>query len=590
MTTTTAAVGERRPSPTAAAASTARRGRRRGLVPSRLARSSSSSSSSSSSMTMMVVVLLAVAAAIGRASCAFVPPPPMIIIPSSSPPTATTSSSRPLSCLALESPPPSRVSRVGVGSVGSSSSFPRAEKRPPPPTTTTATTTRGGRSILIFAEPMHVSHVEAMAENGATPPHSSSNAASFADAIPREEDDRNVVVAVASEESIAPNNDIAVVGTTDDRRRATMTTMTTARARDDDAPPPRGESSHRPRAAAAAADAARAFFPSVPISYDERGMVQADAAPSEARPVVDATFAVDPDNSVDVVVVGGDSDYPDLVKFLFRKDDNGRTLATKLFNAALLAASFGYVFVSVFSIDRGMTRGWSPAEIGMRIPLDTWASYENSLSEKPVATKTIINIVIYLLGDWLSQTLFRRGNVLDFDASRTLRNGFVGMCFGPAVHEYYEFSDWILPVEGLTLGITNRAFKILMDQTIYLSVKCSIYIMAIAVLNGQTVEDGADNVRNRLKPIMFTAWKFWPLVHCVTYGLIPARHRILWVNSVDLVWNAILASKARGDDDGIDGSDGESDGKSNDDDGRASKANDGEGGHEIFQRARFVTR
>ena len=25
------------------------------------------------------------------------------------------------------------------------------------------------------------------------------------------------------------------------------------------------------------------------------------------------------------------------------------------------------------------------------------------------------------------------------------------------------------------------------------------------------------------------------------------RHRILWVNSVDLVWNAILASKARDD-------------------------------------------
>ena len=47
---------------------------------------------------------------------------------------------------------------------------------------------------------------------------------------------------------------------------------------------------------------------------------------------------------------------------------------------------------------------------------------------------------------------------------------------------------------------------------------------------------------------MFAAWKFWPLVHCVTYGLIPARHRILWVNSVDLVWNAILASKARDDD------------------------------------------
>ena len=41
---------------------------------------------------------------------------------------------------------------------------------------------------------------------------------------------------------------------------------------------------------------------------------------------------------------------------------------------------------------------------------------------------------------------------------------------------------------------------------------------------------------------MFAAWKFWPLVHCITYSVIPAQHRILWVNMVDLVWNAILAT------------------------------------------------
>jgi protein Mpv17 len=289
--------------------------------------------------------------------------------------------------------------------------------------------------------------------------------------------------------------------------------------------------------------------PYVSISYDEHGMVQADATTTIAAMMASEYQLATISSAQELQQQEQGADYPAFIQALFQKDANGQTLASKLFNLALLAVSFGYVFVSVFNIDRGMTRGWSPAEIGMRIPLDTWASYENSLSEKPVATKTIINIVIYLLGDWLSQTLFQRKDILDFDAARTLKNGLVGMCFGPAVHEYYEFSDWILPVEGLTLGITNRAFKILMDQTIYLSVKCSIYIIAVGLLNGESVENGTENVKNRLKPIMFTAWKFWPLVHCVTYGLIPARHRILWVNSVDLVWNAILASKARGDDD-----------------------------------------
>lgn len=183
-------------------------------------------------------------------------------------------------------------------------------------------------------------------------------------------------------------------------------------------------------------------------------------------------------------------------------------------------------------------------EIAMRIPLDTWSSYEAALEEKPVVTKTIINVVIYLLGDWLSQTVFQKKNVLEFDAIRTLRNGFIGLCFGPLVVYYYQFSDHILPLDG---GMGNRVGKILMDQTLYLSVKCSLYIMAVGVLQGDSVSDAAQNVKAKIKGIVFTAWKFWPLVHCITYSVIPAQHRILWVNLVDLVWNAILATISQKD-------------------------------------------
>lgn len=212
---------------------------------------------------------------------------------------------------------------------------------------------------------------------------------------------------------------------------------------------------------------------------------------------------------------------------------------TKFWNAVLLITAFGYALYSLVNIDHGMMRGWTQSEVALRIPLDNWASYESSLNNKPVWTKTFINVIIYLLGDWLSQTVFAKKPILEFDASRTLRNGFIGLCFGPLVHLYYEFSDHILPVEE---GI-NRLYKIGMDQTIYLSVKCSIYIMAVNLLAGESFGTAKDTVKNKLPNIMVTAWKFWPLIHCVTYGVIPARHRILWVNSVDLIWNAILATQ-----------------------------------------------
>jgi protein Mpv17 len=215
----------------------------------------------------------------------------------------------------------------------------------------------------------------------------------------------------------------------------------------------------------------------------------------------------------------------------------------KLINGLILALSFGYAIYTVFHVDHGMTRGWTQSEIAMRIPLDNWSNYETSLTEKPVFTKTLINVVIYLLGDWLSQTVFQKKNVLDFDAWRTLRNGFIGLCFGPLVHEYYQFSDRILPVEGGSMLI--RFEKILMDQSIYLTVKCAVYISAVGLLQGDDWDTVKNNVKDRIGGIIFTAWKFWPLVHCITYGFIPARHRILWVNSVDLIWNAILSTLAR---------------------------------------------
>ena len=141
----------------------------------------------------------------------------------------------------------------------------------------------------------------------------------------------------------------------------------------------------------------------------------------------------------------------------------------------------------------------------------------------------------------MSQTLFQKKNILDFDIQRTLKNGFIGLCFGPLVHQYYEWSDTILPVEA---GLYNRAAKVVMDQTLYLVIKCSMYISAVGFLAGDDVETVQNSVKTRIGPIVLTAWRFWPLVHCITYSVIPARHRILWVNSVDLIWNAILATQA----------------------------------------------
>lgn len=186
-----------------------------------------------------------------------------------------------------------------------------------------------------------------------------------------------------------------------------------------------------------------------------------------------------------------------------KEEDDGLTLQQKAINLLFLSTAFGYAIYTIVNIDHGMTRGWSASEIAMRIPLDNWGAYESYLANKPIVTKTLINVIIYLLGDWLSQTAFQGKNVLDFDISRTLRNGFIGLCFGPLVHQYYEFSDAILPPEN---GLVTRLEKIVMDQTIYLTVKCSVYISAVGLLAGEEWPTVKQTVEDKIVGIVLTAW------------------------------------------------------------------------------------
>jgi len=202
------------------------------------------------------------------------------------------------------------------------------------------------------------------------------------------------------------------------------------------------------------------------------------------------------------------------------------TQEEKLLNLVVLTSSFGFALYTIIDIhDNANT--------------SLWGAYESVLAKEPIITKSLINVIIYLLGDWLSQTAFANQNLLEFDLKRTLRNGFIGLCFGPLVHEYYEFSDMILPPEE---GMLVRLQKIFMDQTLYLTIKCSIYIALVGLLAGEDWKDVKTNVQDRIGGVCTKAWKFWPLVHCITYSVIPPQHRVLWVNSVDLVWNAILCS------------------------------------------------
>jgi protein Mpv17 len=247
---------------------------------------------------------------------------------------------------------------------------------------------------------------------------------------------------------------------------------------------------------------------------EEADMITAAAATEEISPLGRMTQQ----HNQHLEILQG---HPIVQRILGEHDD--LSMQQKVINLLFLSAAFGYAIYTIFNIDSGMTRGWTAQEQLMRIPLDNWGAYESYLANKPIITKTLINVIIYLLGDWLSQTAFQGKHVLNFDISRTFRNGFIGLCFGPLVHQYYEFSDAILPPEN---GLVTRLEKIVMDQTIYLTIKCSIYISAVGLLAGEEWATVKQTVKDKIKGVVLTAWKFWPIVHCITYRYVRMRHDV----------------------------------------------------------------
>lgn len=209
-------------------------------------------------------------------------------------------------------------------------------------------------------------------------------------------------------------------------------------------------------------------------------------------------------------------------------------------NSLVVVAAVSFACISFVNVDAEIARGWTWYERLLRLTGANWEAYELAVRETPIATKTAINAIVYALAEWISQVMSgRRWN--EFDLKRVLSNSAIGAFFGPLVCGYYDFSDTVLPPQDAA----NVPWKILMDQTIYCTVKYSAYLSLSGVANGRKLPECMDELQAKLWPTLTTGWKFWPAVHLITYNLIPPRHRVLWINLVDLAWVTFLSTVAR---------------------------------------------
>mmetsp|Transcript_26737 Transcript_26737/g.83753 ORF Transcript_26737/g.83753 Transcript_26737/m.83753 type:complete len:366 (-) Transcript_26737:1882-2979(-) len=228
-------------------------------------------------------------------------------------------------------------------------------------------------------------------------------------------------------------------------------------------------------------------------------------------------------------------------------------------NLVLVAAAVSAAAFALFTVDSDLWRGWTWDEVILRLLPDNWAAYEDAVENTPLASKAALNFGTYAIGDWIAQMAAQAKqknageeegaggfDALDFDLPRAVTNGLIGASLGPMCHYYYEFSAWLIPATPAW----HKIFNVMMDQTIWTSVWNGIYFLMLNLSKGLSLEEAWEDVKAKWWPVLTTGWRLWPAAHIITYGVIPLRHKLLWVDAVDLVWCAILASYGAAEEEG----------------------------------------
>ncbi|KAG5177505.1 hypothetical protein JKP88DRAFT_196506 [Tribonema minus] len=215
-----------------------------------------------------------------------------------------------------------------------------------------------------------------------------------------------------------------------------------------------------------------------------------------------------------------------------------------LVNSGFLIAVIVTVAVRLASSTLDASRGWTAEEVLLRLPQDNWQGYMDMLRSHPVLVKAVTSGTVYALGDWTAQTT--NGTPLaELDRWRVARSaaaGFVG--HGPLSHCWYEVCEALFSAIGWNGAWWVTLPKIMTDQLVWGPIWNATYVVLVGLMKRDAPARVWEAVTSTMVPLVVSGLKLWPAVHLVTYGLIPPENRLLWVDTVEILWVTILSKQA----------------------------------------------
>ncbi|KAH6724283.1 hypothetical protein BKA61DRAFT_27059 [Leptodontidium sp. MPI-SDFR-AT-0119] len=164
---------------------------------------------------------------------------------------------------------------------------------------------------------------------------------------------------------------------------------------------------------------------------------------------------------------------------------------------------------------------------------------------------SLSNVIAQAFSAYDSQKLF------SFDVIDILRSAILGAITTPPnflwqnflekkfpskkeiVQEESKKSDLIENEEG-RLSKTNTVAKFFLDQTIGCWLNTLAFLLLFGFLKGKGVLEIENEVRGGFWSMVFSSYRFWPLVTLTNLILVPPSQRILVGNLAGLVWGIFV--------------------------------------------------
>lgn len=205
-----------------------------------------------------------------------------------------------------------------------------------------------------------------------------------------------------------------------------------------------------------------------------------------------------------------------------------------------------------------------------------WGLYKDALSRHPLLTKATTASILMSVSDILCQELEEhllppleeKSAGLDdwatnstaesvfpkHDWERTLHVGITGFTFsGPITHFWYQLLERFVALlgvencsdEGVGAATTVLLCKLVLDALVFSPLAVAGYFCWRSVLEhkiGHRFSNIPTKLKEKWASALVASWSFWPLANIFNFSFVPLEYRVLYNNSLSIIWNAYLSN------------------------------------------------